>query len=186
MIDLLPAVARWGCMKLPPLGKEPPKLVTQADLAALFGVTRMTISDWAKKKSFPVADPTADRAKYSVHEVAVWIEVEHKRRLIPRDAGDLSTGDPLLAGEGSPALERYREERAKLAALERMRQEKDLIVLGQIREFLGRFASNLRAAGRALQTAFGAEASRILEDALTDSEREINQVCGDRDLYGHS
>lgn len=170
-------------MRIKRPGKEEPKRVTQAELGRLFGVSRKTISEWAAKRSFPAEQD----GWYSAFEVFYWYTVEHIRSLVPREVGDLSETDPLLAtGDGSPALERYREERAKLAALDRKTREKELIVLGTIREYLGRFSANIRSAGRALQKAFGTEASRILEDALTDSEREISQVCGDRDLYSNS
>lgn len=166
-------------MKIKRPGKEEPKRVTQAELGRLFGVSRKTISEWAGKKSFPAEEDGG----YSAFEVFCWYTVEHSRLLVPRGEGDLSRGDELLAGDGSPALERYREERAKLAALDRKTREGELAQVSVMRDVLGRAAAIIRSAARAIQQGFGVEASAILDDAITDAEREIAQVCGDRDLY---
>lgn len=83
--------------------------------------------------------------------------------------------DPLLSGGSSPALERYREERAKLARLDRLERERQLLPRDEVRESWGRMAAILRGAGDALQRQFGSEAVEILNDALDDCEREIDR-----------
>ena len=87
--------------------------------------------------------------------------------------------DDLLAGGGSPALERYREERAKLARLERLERQSRLLPRNEVREALGRIAAVLRAAGDALQRQFGAAAVEILYEALDDAQRELDQSLGE-------
>lgn len=96
------------------------------------------------------------------------------------NAQKLSRGDddPLLQGAGSPALERYREERAALARLDRLEREQQLIPRDEAREALGRIAGILRGAGDALQRQFGQTALEIVTEALDDAQREIDRSFG--------
>ncbi len=87
--------------------------------------------------------------------------------------------DDLMQGTGSPALERYREERAALARLDRLEREAQLLPRDQVREALGRIAAIVRGAGDALQRQHGVAAVQILFDALDDAQREIDQTFGD-------
>ena len=89
--------------------------------------------------------------------------------------------DPLMQGTGSPALERYREERAAMARLDRLEREQKLIPRDAARESLGRIAAILRGAGESLQREFGAAAVEILYEALDDSQRETERAFGDAD-----
>jgi hypothetical protein len=86
--------------------------------------------------------------------------------------------DPLLNAPASPALERYREERAALARLDRLEREGQLIPRDQARESLGRVAAILRGAGEVLQRQFGATAGELLYEALDDCTREIEHFFG--------
>lgn len=87
--------------------------------------------------------------------------------------------DDLLQGAASPALERYREERAAIARLDRLERERQLVPRDEAREALGRIASILRGAGDTLQRHFGQDAVEILYEALDDAQREINRAFGD-------
>ena len=88
--------------------------------------------------------------------------------------------EDLLNGDvSSPALERYREERAKLARLDRLEREGTLVSRDEIREGLGRIAAILRTAGETLQRQYGNGAVEILDDALDDALSAIAQLCGD-------
>ena len=86
--------------------------------------------------------------------------------------------DPLMQGVGSPALERYREERALIARLDRLEREDQLIPRDQVRESLGRIAAILRGAGDSLQRRFGPEGAEILHEALADAQREMGRMFG--------
>ena len=81
--------------------------------------------------------------------------------------------DELMQGSGSPALERYREERAAIARLDRLERERELLPRDDVRQALGRIASILRGAGDTLQRQFGQAAVEILYEAMEDAEREI-------------
>jgi hypothetical protein len=93
--------------------------------------------------------------------------------------------DPLMQGSGSPALERYREERAAIARLDRLEREGKLIPRDAARESLGRIASILRGAGDALQRQFGPSAVEVLYEALDDAVQEVGRTFGE-EPYGPS
>jgi len=86
--------------------------------------------------------------------------------------------DELLAGPGSPALERYREERAAIARLDRLEREGALVSRDDVRTSFGRVAAILRTAGDALQRQFGPAAVEVLYEALEDAGREIERTYG--------
>jgi len=93
--------------------------------------------------------------------------------------------DPLLQGGGnSPALERYREERASLAKLDRLEREGELIPRREGREALAQVATLIRGAGDALSRQFSPQAAEILHEALDDSRRVIDQTFGGTDADG--
>lgn len=96
-----------------------------------------------------------------------------------RNAVKLSADDELLTGESSPALERYREERAALARLDRLERERVLVNRQEIREGMSRIASVLRTAGDTLQRQFGPGALEILNEALAEAEREMERSDGE-------
>ena len=72
---------------------------------------------------------------------------------LARNARRLREGDDdmMAVDVSSPALERYREERAALARLDRLEREGALMPKDDVREGLGRIATTIRAAGDILQ-----------------------------------
>ena len=93
--------------------------------------------------------------------------------------------DPLMQGSGSPALERYREERAAIARLDRLEREEALLPRDVVREALGRIAGILRGAGDTLLRLFGLEAGQVLYEALDDAGREVDRSLGTEDHDDH-
>ena len=85
--------------------------------------------------------------------------------------------DPLLAGVASPALEQYRRERTKLARMDRLEREQELLPRELVHECLMRVAYIIRAAGDTLARLHGNDAAEILTDALQDAQRDINTLC---------
>src|SRR5689334_5769743 len=64
---------------------------------------------------------------------------------LAKNRAKLNTDDDLMQSDvSSPALERYREERAALAKLDRQEREKQLIPRDEAREAMGRAAAILR------------------------------------------
>ena len=83
--------------------------------------------------------------------------------------------DDLMVGPASPALERYREERAALARLARLEREGELLPRDLVRQSLSKTASIIRTAGEALQKQFGDSAAEMLYEAIGDAEAEIER-----------
>jgi len=86
--------------------------------------------------------------------------------------------DPLMVGSGSPALERYRTERALLAKLDRLERQRKVLPRESVRAAMGRVAAVLRGAGEALARQYGGGAVDILHEALDDAQREIERSFG--------
>jgi hypothetical protein len=84
-------------------------------------------------------------------------------------------GDALLVGPTSQALERYRDERAKLAKLERLEREGTLLRREHVHGGLAKITHILREAAGALRRQYGNDAADLLDDALSDAEREIDR-----------
>ncbi len=93
--------------------------------------------------------------------------------------------DPLLAGVSSPWLESYRKERTLLARIERREKQRQVLPLDEVHEALNRIAAILRTAGETLARVCGPEAAEILNEALENAQREIDNsltpVAGDPD-----
>lgn len=127
------------------------------------------LNDQAKRYGVPVG-----RSPINLEEVARWLHdflAEHGRRLA-RDPDS----DELLEGPASPALERYRQERATMAELDRREREGALLPREEVHETLGRIAHLLRSAGDMLRRQFGQDAADLLDEVLDDCEREIAGV----------
>lgn len=82
--------------------------------------------------------------------------------------------DELLGGGNSPALERYRDERAKLAKLDRLERERTLLPRDEVHQKMMRFAAIIRSCGDALQRQFGPEAHALLDESINEATREID------------
>ena len=83
--------------------------------------------------------------------------------------------DPSSGRADSPALERYRDERARIAQLDRLERESELIPSAAVQQFLIRLASLLRTAGEKLRAQFGPEAYALWEAVFVQLERELEQ-----------
>jgi hypothetical protein len=93
--------------------------------------------------------------------------------------------DALMQGDGSPALERYREERAALARMDRLERERVLVRRDEVREGLGRIATIIREAGESLQRQHGLGAAELLFEAMDEARREVERCFGEQ-TTGHS
>ena len=116
--------------------------------------------------------PGSDR-NYPVDAICAWHHSYMHKRI------DDACSDPMLAGDGSPALERCREEKAKIAKLQREQMELDLLPRDDLLSAFLAGAAVLRAAGERLQRECGEDASRILSEAIDDAERiSLERVGG--------
>lgn len=144
--------------------------IPQKHWRQMSGRQAKVLHEQAARYGLPVAGPTIHlpHLARAVHDFLA----ENATKLAKED-------DPLLAGGSSAALERYREERAALARLDRLQREGELLPRDQVREALGRVATILRGAGDALQRQFGPAAVDLLHEALDDARREIDRSFGD-------
>lgn len=145
--------------------------IPQKHWRAMSGRQTKVINEQADRYGLPFGGPTISLPALArgLHDFLA----ENALKLSKED-------DPLLQGGvvGSPALERYREERAALARLDRLEREKLLLPRDQVREALGRIAFIVRGAGDALQRQFGLPAVELLYEALDDAQREMDKSFG--------
>lgn len=85
------------------------------------------------------------------------------------------TDEELLFGEGGPVIDRLRLAKAQLAELDLAQRRGLLLPRDVTHERLGQMASILRRAGEILQRQFGEDAHRILDEALDECERTIEE-----------
>ncbi len=131
------------------------------------------INEQAARHDLPLGGPKIDLPEFvrAFHDFLA----KHAQKLTQED-------DSLLpSAQGSPALERYREERAKLAKLDRLERERKLLPRLEVRRNLTIIARIIRGAGERLTKRFGNEASAILNDALDDAEWTINHSFGEEE-----
>jgi len=84
--------------------------------------------------------------------------------------------DPSVAGCASPAMERKRQIEVKLLDLKLQRERGQWIERSVVHEGHNRIGGLLRVAGEALLRQFGPAAQKILNDALDNSQREIDRL----------
>src|SRR4051812_23579848 len=128
--------------------------IPQKHWRQMSGRQTKVINEQADRYGLPIGGPFIDLTKLAraLHDFLA----ANALKLAKED-------DPLLeGGPSSPALERYREERAALARLDRLERESVLLPRDQVRESMGRVAAILRGAGDTLQRQFGAGAVEIL------------------------
>lgn len=112
----------------------------------------------------------------AVYEAAASRTTAVVARAADRESSD---GEPMLAGGDSPALERFRLARARIAELDLQERQGSLIPRDKVHDGLGRLATIIRGAGESLQRQFGREAQDILDEALADFDREAADTFGD-------
>lgn len=144
--------------------------IPQKHWRQMSGRQTKVINDQAARYGIPFGGPTIDLPSVVIafHDFLA----ENAQRLARDD-------DAMLVGGSSPALERYREERAMLARLDRLERQGRLLPRDEVRKALGRIAAILRDAGDTLLRQFGSSAVEILHEALDDAQREIAAFFGE-------
>lgn len=143
-----------------------------SDICGVIGVSKSTmiqaIKDGCPGTPGKIGGP-GDDGEFDVAEVIKWFRVNRWEKRIRSD------DDPLMdGGSGSEWLERYRKERAKMARLDRLEREGILVRLDVLRPLMFRASGIIRQCGETLAKLFGNEAAAILNDALNDVDRELN------------
>ncbi len=84
--------------------------------------------------------------------------------------------DPDMSGPTSLAQERYRLAKAELAELDLAERRKELVPRHEVHLVMGQVAGVLRTAGGVLQKRWGAEARQVLDRALDNAARLVDQL----------
>lgn len=82
--------------------------------------------------------------------------------------------DPLLSDGDSPALERYRLAKAKLAELDLEHRKGDLIDREKCRELMGRWSVIIRRMGERLGKRYGNDATLSVNDSLDECQKVVD------------
>lgn len=113
--------------------------------------------------------------QWCLEDCQAWVDenIRHRGEKRPRSAKP--DADLFLNEPSSPALERYRRHRASMALLDLRQRRGELLPREKVHELLGRLSAIIRSAGEALQRQCGADAARLLEDALDEADAEIDR-----------
>lgn len=143
---------------------------TLGKVAEHFGVAERTVGTWKNTRGMPVEPDST----YDLEKIGKWKREREARRLVPDD-------DPLMVEGESPALERYREARAKLAELELAKKKGEVIEVEIMRPGLDRLVASFRSLGGKLRERFGDGAYEIYCEALDLAQLEIDRFFDDDD-----
>jgi len=105
---------------------------------------------------------------YSGRDLVAWL-------LLKSDSDEAIT-----AGKDSPALERLRDEKARIAKLDRLLKEGALLPRAEVHGLLTRLGGILKGTGERLQRDHGAAALEILNEGLADFEHEMAAKFGEQ------
>lgn len=163
-------------MPKPPLSKltgpeqiQVMRNLTQDAVAWIAGATGRTLRDHPEC-------PRKRTGRYDGRAVVEWV----------RGTLDKTSPADMLAGPTSPALERYREERAAMAKLDRLERENTLMSRADVYEGMTIAGTRMRRACSVLQKRFGPDALQIIHDALDDVDRLVEERFGDGGTTGEA
>lgn len=105
----------------------------------------------------------------------------HKRPPTATSGDDDILDDPLIKGSDSPALERYRLARAKMAERQLEEIQGHIIPRDKLRPALLQLAMILRRAGEIMQRSHGPGPAMLLDEALTEAEKSIAEMFPNTD-----
>jgi len=161
-------------------GKKPPKnaskvgetsvtinydRLTGSMLARMLGVANATPGNW-----FRSGMPRNLDTSYRLADVFQW----HKSRVFGK-------GDPVVDDVEmvqSPALERYREERTKLARIERLRKEESVMSIADVRRGCELIAKAFREVGEFAKRNASQEMLDIINERLDEAARHAEAEFG--------
>jgi len=91
----------------------------------------------------------------------------------------VAVGEDPMAGESSPMLEKWREEKWKLARLERQEREGSLLPLDQVQDIFMAVGNHWRHALERLCKRYGPEVRPVMEQAMRAARDEITKALAD-------
>lgn len=158
------ALARLDRARDDQLRAEHYRTIPQRDWLAWSGRQARTVNEQARRYGIPfggrlVSLPDVVRALHDFFS-------KHGKSL----------AELVEPGRKSEALEALRDEKARMARLDRLKREGEVIARQDVHEGLARIATVLRSAGKILQTKHGRDARAVLDEALDDCQREIDDL----------
>jgi hypothetical protein len=155
--------------------------ISKKEYCFLSGRKRQTLDDQHARLGLPVRGATVN-----LKLVLSWFH--DLLATLARKQVSLNGDDELLAAGTSPALERYREARARLAEYDVQERAGAYVPAELVRELLGRQANVLRQLGHRLgeySTLSGRRAQGLLNDAIdraaTDMRDFLNEIPVDKE-----
>ena len=136
-------------------------------MARDLGINRNTVIAWTGKSDFP----GGLNGPWLLADVVPWILARQSHRESVDD-------DPAMDGGDSPGLERYRQSKAALAALELEERKKGLLSIDKAKSVLIRWAMIVRNLGERLGKRFGNDAANSVNDALAECQGVIDYELG--------
>jgi phage terminase Nu1 subunit (DNA packaging protein) len=149
------SAAKWVCK-------------TQREAGLVLGVSARTIQDYVARGC------PGKKDHYPLIEMIAWC----KQNIWNRHSMDLGASD---AEEETPPLERLRTERARLAQLDRLEREGEILSREDVHSGLGIIASKLHWGLEQIEREHP-QAAKILRETLDGMEREFRERFG----YGDS
>lgn len=132
-------------------------------ITTFFGVAPETIDLWARK-GMPTEPKVGGEARYDPQACAQWLA---------RQKGTLASDD-----EDKRAANEYRDEKRRIAELQRRKMEGELFELRHLEERLTLVKGQIRKGLDQMQKAFGddvvAELARVIEEAIEAIGKPIN------------
>lgn len=140
--------------------------VPKRDYCRLAGRQVKVVNEQADRYGLPLRGESIDlgNALRAFHDLLA----EHGRKILA-----VPEEDPDADG-----LKALRREKALLARYERQEREGELLPRADVHQFLTALAARINQCGELLQRHFGAEALEILNEAIADIERLVQQKYG--------
>jgi len=182
--------------KKPKSFEDPTRFVLESveEVAAFAGVTRQAVQAWINDEGMPrhlVSAPDAGLSvyQYNASEIFIWYCSEGPGSAYRRRTGKefsrntqqqpLPTEeDALLSGPPTPALERLRTAKAKMAELDLEERSKSSVPIADLLPILTAVAGPLRKCGDDLGKLFGPAAQRLHNEAIADYIGRLERQFG--------
>ena len=153
-------------------------IVTRQQLRQGMDVSYATMALWVKE-GMPVAIPSHGQipSRHNVFEVAKWL-VDRERKIARRAVKDVrAEADPLLSGENSPPLEKYREEKYREAKRKNDVEEGKLVYTDILDAYSQAMAATFRQKAEIALKNFEPAVADFLRETLDEAAGAIAELA---------